>query len=528
MSTTARIRGRWKRAGHESPTSHRQLAASGMGPLTHRFTGDWGTPDAALRFHLPTVRARSRDMRGSPVLTALNNVFLNNVLGPMGVHFQMKVKTSKLYGDSTDGRPDTQANDIIETAYKSAMGLPNYLVSRDMTKRLADEMKLTTLIFDGECFIRTWKPFENDSGIARQLIDPDLCDVDYNVAEMDGGGQIRMGIEFDKWGARVAYHFLKKHPLDYQYNHRQMQPWRERVDASEIRHLFVPLRLGASRGLPLTAPALLSVRQLEAFVDASVVNARIGAARNVYYIKEFPTGWTSADGLPPSYTDENGKDTGAIVDDLREGESLELPTGVDVKTLDTRFPDDAIEPFTKAAMRFNAMALGTSYMTLSGDLSEANFSSLRAGLNEERSMWARWQQFFIESDCQPDFREWLKLALATQAVKLPPGKRHKFDASAFTGRRWSSVNPLQDVEANRQAIAALLKSPQQCIREEGGDPEEVLREIREFRDLAETFELNGQDTDLADTAAAAAAKLEAAQQQQSDELSAADRKKLGR
>lgn len=466
--------------------------AGKTGALTHKFRGQWGTPDSEMRFDLPTIRARSREMANGPVISSFITVVLNNVLGPNGMNFQMKVKTSKLFGDTTDGKSDKQANDIIETGYKVATNRENYLVSRDMSKRMADELKLRMIVVEGECFVRTWKPFLNSVGMSRQIIDPDLCDINFNVADLPNGGQIRMGIEYDKWGARVGYWFLKRHPLDYQYPAGQ-QPEREFVPASEIRHLFIPLRAGQSRGLPLTAPALLSIRQLEAFVDAAVVNARIGAARNIFYEKKFPTGWTAQDGLTVP------GDSGEIVDELREGETLELPFGVEAKTLDTRFPDGEIEVFTKAAMRFNAMGLGTSYMTLSGDLSEANFSSLRAGLNEERSTWSRWQQFFIESDCEPDFTDFLGFGLASGFIPLPVGKKKKFAAFTFTGRRWSSVNPLQDAAADDLEIAGCRKSPQMVMRANGLDPEEVLDEIQEFRDMLEERKLNGSDTTLANS-----------------------------
>lgn len=474
MSTSARISARWKNAGHEEPK--RSLTAGVSGPLTHRFSGEYRRPDAVIRQDMKLVRARCKEMgQNSPIIKSFKETFLNNVLGPHGMHFQMKIQ-------GPDGKVDTWANNFIERAYKRGMNRANYLVSADMTKRLADEVKLLAIIDSGECFIRTHRNFDNEYLIAREIIDADTCDMDYNVAEMEGGGQIRMGIEFDKWGRRVAYYFLTRPPGDYQYARSTMQ--RERVPARDVRHLYVPLRPGQSRGIPLTAQAILSVRQIEAFIDAAVVNARVGAARNVYYQKNHPQGWTPADGALD--------DTGAIVDDLREGESLELPYGVEAKMLDTRFPDASIDPFVKCGMRFNAMALGTSYMTLSGDLSEANFSSLRAGLNEERSSWARWQQFFIESDCQPDFEEWLNQGLTTQKIPLPDSKFEKFNAAKFTGRRWSSVNPLQDANADIANINNLLMSRSEVIEARGADPEEVLAQIAEDKANADALGLTAE------------------------------------
>jgi lambda family phage portal protein len=405
------------------------------------------------------------------------NAALNNVFGPGGIHVQCKVKSGVQYGDTSNGTADTQANDMLETGYRHSCNRKNYMVTRDMSKREADCLKLTTFIIDGEFFIHTHKPFNNDAGISHQIIDADVCDIDYNVPILPGGGQIRMGVELDKWGAAVAYWMLTREPNDLQYG--ALPPdYRVRIPATEIRHCFVRDRPGQTRGTPLIAAAILSLRMMGMFEDAALLNAKIGASRNLFYTKEYPQGWTPQDGDLPS-------DNGEIIDNLREGEALELPRGVKPQMLDTRYPDGEIEKFTKVMMRGIAAALGTSYMTLTSDLSEANFSSLRAGLNEERSGWARLQQWFIENDSQPDYEDWLRWALAIQSVKLPAWKFDKYNACEYTGRRWPSVNPLQDNAADVMAINNLLTSPQRIIRSRGDDPDEIIAECKEFREKAE-------------------------------------------
>lgn len=404
------------------------------------------------------------------------NAALDNVLGPGGIHFQCKITRSAAFGESDVGSQDRQANDIVETFYKKSGTAKNYLVSRDMTRRASDRMKMQRLIVDGEFFVRTYHGFNNECGIAAQIIDPDMVDVDLNVSSMPGGNQIRMGVEVDKYFAPVAYWIMTRARNDYQQPGSAPSDYHERVPAAHIRHVFIRERPGQTRGMPWIASAMLSLRMLGMFEMAALVNAKLGASRNVFYEKSAPEGWTPSDA--------GVNQDGAIPDNLREGEQLELPYGVTAKTLDTRYPDGEIALFSKCMLRGIAVALGSSYMTLTGDLSEANFSSLRAGKNNENAHWASLQQMLIEQDCQPDFEDKLSWALATQSIKLPPGKFDKFNKPEFTGRKWASVNPMQDNAADIMAINNLITSPQRVIRARGDDPDEIIRECRDFRDLA--------------------------------------------
>lgn len=472
MSTQSRILERWQKNGHDSV---RKFDAAKQSNITRSFGGSWGTADSEIRFDLRLIRARSRQLaENDKYMQGYINASLNNVLGPNGFNFQMKIRRSVAFGDNNHGELDTQANDIIESAYAIACNRKNYLVSRNSTKRMADRVKLRGLIVDGEIFVRTHTPFDNDSGIARQLIDPEVCDIDYNVPQMTNGNQVRMGVEIDEYHAPVAYWFLTRTPNDYQYPIPGTPYYRYRVEAKYINHIFIQTRPGQTRGVPWIMQAMLNLRMLGMFEYAALINAKIGASRNLFYTKTFPQGWTYADGNP-----YGSEDNGSIPDQLDEGEALELPVGVEPKMLDTRYPDSEIGPFSKCMLRGIAAGLGTSYMTLSNDLSEANFSSLRAGLSEERSQWAALQQFFIESDCQPDFESWLAWALAIQKVKLPPGKFDKFNKPEFTGRRWPSVNPLQDAMADVLQINNLLMSRSEVIRMRGRDPQEVYNEIEQ-------------------------------------------------
>lgn len=150
-----------------------------------------------------------------------------------------------------------------------------------------------------------------------------------------------------------------------------------------------------------------------------------------------------------------------------------------------------IATFTKSLLRGVGAGLGMNYPSLGNDLEGVNFSSIRAGTIEERELWKEDQKLLIEGFCIPVFRRWIAEALLRGMVinddgyKVPATRLRAIKrAATFHGRRWDWVDPKSDAAANRQAVDSLIKSPQEIIRERGGDPEEVLDEIAQFYQMA--------------------------------------------
>src|SRR5689334_9547360 len=90
--------------------------------------------------------------------------------------------------------------------------------------------------------------------------------------------------------------------------------------------------------------------------------------------------------------------------------------------------NSAWSEFTRLMLRGIAMGTNASYATLSGDLRDVNFSSLRQGVLDERDGWRVLQAFAIGHFCRPLFRAWLPMAITTGAcrVPLPPAENPDF------------------------------------------------------------------------------------------------------
>ena len=453
------------RFGFQRKLGKRSFAAAKV----NRLTNDWATVissgDAEIKGDLKTLRARSRELeRNNDYARRYFKALENNVLGSTGIGLQMKSR-------DFSGNLDQQANKKIEAAFSEWGSKYNCCVDGCTTWIDVQRLALRSMARDGSVLIRFVRGYSNPYSLALQIIEADHLDHDYNDKTADG--QVRFGVETDKFGKPVAYHVLQRHPgdthvLGYAANKR------ERIPASEVLHLFVKDRPGQTQGVPWLASSITGLRMLEGYREAELVAARLGAAKCGFYVENSPDGYVSSE-------DADGN----LIYEAEPGSFERLPMGMDFKAVDFQHPNGAFSDFNKAILRGVASGLGVSYNTLANDLEGVNYSSIRAGLLDEREEYKTHQNFIIDHLCRPVFFTWLEQALLTDALKLPAEKMEKFNAAEFRGRRWQWVDPLKDVQANITSIESGLKSRRQVVSEMGGDFEDVIDELAEDQNLIE-------------------------------------------
>lgn len=212
-----------------------------------------------------------------------------------------------------------------------------------------------------------------------------------------------------------------------------------------------------------------------------MINARVGASKMGFF--RDPTG--GDDPYEGDLSDASGNRITTVEPGIFEDIGQK-----EFHPYDPKYPDQQFDPFVKAILRGVSAGLGVSFSSLSNDLTEVNFSSIRAGLIEERETWKSLQAWFVESFLNRVYAEWLTMALLSEAVTLPFAKYAKFNAPKWTGRRWAWVDPLKDVQAAKEAVSAGFKSATRIINEAGGDIEELYQEIAEEKALAKEYGLS--------------------------------------
>src|SRR5690606_27580213 len=119
-----------------------------------------------------------------------------------------------------------------------------------------------------------------------------------------------------------------------------------------------------------------------------------------------------------------------------------------------------------------AAGVGLTYELLTGDLSQVNYASIRAGLIEfRRRMEARQWQLLVAGLCRPVWQRFVTTAQA--AGTLPAGSIQ----AEWTAPRFEAVDPLKDIQADVLAVRAGVMTLKEAIARQGYDPAQVLAEI---------------------------------------------------
>lgn len=453
----------WVRAGLVARRSYKGAEA---GRLTASWSRTPTTADAEIRRSLRPLRARSREMaRNSGYMRRFLGLMRSNVIGPQGIVLQAAVIKGA-------GKPSHSRNEAIEAAWGDWC-LSHADMRGQQTWLEMLNLIMTTIIEDGEVLIRKHMTAANRYGCAIELIDPELLDVEHNDSKRGGGGYIRMGIEYNAKHQRVAY-WLRDISKDGDHYSGEIFDGRNymRVPAVEIIHKFMSERVAQSRGVPWAASVMWKAHQQDGYEEAAVTAARIGASKMGFF--KFTGGGeykgTAADG-----------DGGALIEGFEPGGIESLPEGVDFDSFNPDYPHAQFGAFSKHMLQGISAGLGVSYNALANDLEGVNYSSIRAGVLEDREAYKSIQRWIIDSPIRPIYEFWLESSLIRGAIQVS-GRAlsiREFDRlrpATWQARRWAWVDPKKDMEANRLAYEMGATSLTAIIRDTGRDPEEVWRE----------------------------------------------------
>lgn len=441
------------------------------GAEVNRLTADWNISSTdineEIRLGLARMRSRSRDLvHNNDYAKKYISMFKTNVVGSTGFTLQARSRDS-------NQKLDEQANKLIEKAWKEWNKPANCSVQRNLSFLDIQNVYGETLPRDGEFLLRIVKNFNNDFRFAVQLIDIDLLDEDFDDIAPNKN-IIQMGIEYDEWAAPVAYHLLKHHPGTHRFSTGTSQE-HTRVDASEIIHIFQTHRAQQARGFPFMHSAMKGLRNIDKYMEAELVAARIAAAKMGFITS--PTG--------TEYEGDDREEDGTIISEAEPGHFEQLADGQDFKPFLPEHPSGTFEPFVKTNLRSTASGLNVAYNSLANDLQGVNFSSMRSGALEERDNWKVIQTFTRTHLLDRIFDEWLPFALLTQKLKLPDNKIEKFSEHWFQARAFDWIDPLKDVKAKTSEVENGLISRTQIAGERGRDIKEVFEDLKKENEMAE-------------------------------------------
>lgn len=411
-----------------------------------RLNQDWPiailSADAATKCSLKTLRSNSRDLeRNGGIQERYLSALEANVVGPDGVGVQMKIMNG---GGET---PDITARELIELEWGDFGKKGNFDVTKKHSRNDFWRLTLRTVARDGDALVLVYRGYPNKWRIAFQLLEGDYIDDSYN--EEEGGNNIRMGIELDAFRRKVAVWVLSKHPGDSRYIgavyskdglRRRIPIMGTDPSAPVIAiHVTRPKRAEETRGVPWITPAMEAIKHLAGYEEAELIASRAQACKHVFYTSEIYTPQGDLIG-------EEDQSTGELIDAISPGMATDLPPGKKPMFYDPTHPNQSYPDYVKSVKRSIASALNCAYNTLFVDLESVNYSSIRAGLLDERTEWMMKQGWFRDDVVCPSFDLWLEMGLLSQAIPYSIQDIDRLNAPEFKFRRWPWVDPRNDAQ----------------------------------------------------------------------------------
>jgi lambda family phage portal protein len=452
--------------------------------IASRLTGDWSTAafpaDYDIRNGFTALLARVRDLaKNNDYVKRYLGVSRANIIGPKGIVVQSRVPST------TGNDVDDLASTAIEQAWQrwGRYGTPDVTGKHSWVS--LQNCFITDVMRDGEALYRVVKGWGNGYGYALQRLDVMNLPVDYK--DTYEGRDVVMGVELDEYERPIAYHMQQHKPGKNTYYRNGTDYLR--IPANEIIHRFLPEFVHQTRGFSPMSSAMLRLKMLGGYEEAAVTAARVGASTMGFFTR-------SEDGA--GYPTESTNPDGSLEMGVEPGLLKELPAGVGFSEFDPKQPHGEYADFVKATLRGIASGLGVNYNTLANDLEGVNFSSIRAGVLEDREAWKCLQEWVIDCFVRPVYEEWVIMAIMSGAITIggrpPASDPSRYTAANYQGRRWSWVDPLKDAQAAQLLINERLTTRSNVIRDMGLDPDEVWRQAQTEEQMLESMGIAPKET----------------------------------
>jgi len=298
-----------------------------------------------------------------------------------------------------------------------------------------------------------------------QMLESDHLDVNYNDFAANGN-EIRLGIEWRN-GSRAAYHLWNDHPGE-QYLTAEGS-LRSRIAAADIAHVFRPLRAGQQRGGSFLSSLLTKLYEIDQYDDAEVVRKKTAAMWGGFFYNDTPVAAHGATLKAPA--------TGA----LEPGTFQTLTNGWKVAFSEPADVGANYDTFMKTQFRMIARGLGITYEQLTGDLSDVNFSYLRAGLIEFRRLCEMIRvRTLVAQFTRPIVLRWLHIGILAGVFKTIDTRDYladpyKYQRIRFIPQAWDYVNPVDDRIAEQMDIRNGLTTREDKVRLRGSDVDRIDR-----------------------------------------------------
>lgn len=416
-----------------------------------------------IQSSLPTLQTKARDLAtNNPVVRKYILMDADHIAGADGISIRSNVE---IYDDEIKNHDLSMS--IEQLFYEWAEDPDAFSTTGRLDISTFQNLVCRTRARDGECFIRIHKI----EGIMKlEIIDSLRVPVIGNQ-QFSNGDYISNGIRFNKFKKPIAYHICKTDPTTYAYYQTDYGV----VPADEVIHFFIQDYAEQERGLPDIIACTGLIKELEQFVNASLVQKKVSASSMAFITSDDQQSATT-DLL--NSIDEANLATETYEGYLEPGVLLELEPGKKIQTVNPTSSTDGLDSFMDQMMGQIAMALNVTKMNLLYDTKNSSFSAAKLSDRMMQQVVKGKQNALIVQVLKPIYKEYLKVEMLNKnELNLKFQNFKKLVKATYTPVVSLSLDPNKDAQYQISLLENGLKSRQQIISELGQDYRDVLKDF---------------------------------------------------
>ena len=476
----------WNQA-HQLNASVR-MAKGFAGASRTEWSSQWQTSlsdgDDALTPDLRTLWERSQDLhRNSSIITGATETLVRGVVG-RGIQCIPRADVG-----------NEELNQALRQKLSKAWTEFCKTAGADGTSTFADKCRQSVYLMarDGDC-LAVW-PSLGDGPVPLQV---DLITAS-RVESPSGDTAVRLGVIYK--GRKADGYTVRKSAskIDakyYRWSRKKMGAWSSNLLIRPFCQ--VP---GQSRGFPIIASAIKTIKDFETYLQAEVrraiTNSKVAgiitAPDPTVLEKAFSNINTGRDGAAyqNSYM---GRTFGSLFD----AQIMSLATGESMEMFNPNNTNVGLQQFIESLLRVIANAYGLPHSIAFSLYSDINFSNARTQILQARRTFDVWRETLVRGLCEPTYEMFVRY-LWSEGM-LPEVREVTPEILTCEWRAdiepW--VDPLKEVKANSEAIANLLASHESVAAERGEDARAIATQEMEFAawKKAEMKRLGLEATDL--------------------------------
>lgn len=421
--------------------------------------------------------------RNNSAAIGVNNSVRDTVVGSVGI----QVEPMPL---NRDGEVDPVLTKKI------SMMWTKFLRNAEVTGlNFAQLQRLASLHWarEGEVFFQVITQKSKDIGnqfpFILQMIPGDMIP---NLTDKERG--IYSGIKVNRWNRPVGYYFKKG---TYSFSVSDCQY----VDANSIIHLVNRRSIKEKRGIPMITSAIPSITDLAEYSEAEVIKAKQSASLVFAVYKDDPD---HGGGFLPDFDDddedspeEQAAKTAAQLeaerikeirrdDDraemhIKPGTSMmNLQPNERIDLIKSDLPASNLEKYRANILKDIATATGVNYSSLSRNY-DGNYSSQRQGLIDSWKTAEGNQNEFASQLVEKTYQKFIETC--QEHGFLPASDEGLIDNANYTFPVMPWIDPAKEANAKRVLNESGLKSKQELIRENGGNPDETFAQLKREEEM---------------------------------------------